>query len=141
MNGIVVGVDGSDGSNRALTWAVTEARLRGALLTVVHAWHPPYVAGGYPLVPAIYDVEIHEKAAQQLLDVAVDAIDTTGLTAGVAGQLFEGGAANALLAASKDADLVVVGARGVGGFLGLLIGSVSMQVTHHASCAVVVVPS
>jgi nucleotide-binding universal stress UspA family protein len=140
MNGIVVGVDGSEGSTHALTWAATEARLRGALLTVVHAWHPPYVGGGYPLVPAIYDLELYEKSAQQVLDEAVDAVDPSGLTGGVAGQLVEGGAASALLAATQDADLVVVGARGVGGFLGLLIGSVSTQVTHHASCPVVVVP-
>jgi nucleotide-binding universal stress UspA family protein len=140
MNGIVVGIDGSDESTRALTWAVTEARLRGAHLTVMHAWHPPYVAGGYPLVPVIYDLELYEKAAQQLLDDAVDAIDLTGLSGGVARQLVEGGAASALLAASEDAALVVVGARGVGGFLGLLVGSVSTQVTHHASCPVVVVP-
>jgi nucleotide-binding universal stress UspA family protein len=140
MKGIVVGVDGSEGSIHALMWAATEARLRGALLTVVHAWHPPYIGGGYPLVPVIYDVELHEKSAQQVLDEAVDAIDPTGLTGRVEGQLVEGGAAGALLAASQDADLVVVGARGVGGFLGLLVGSVSTQVTHHASCPVVVVP-
>jgi nucleotide-binding universal stress UspA family protein len=91
-------------------------------------------------MPVIYDLELYEKSAQQLLDDAVDAIDPTGLTGGVARRLVEGGAASALLAASKDAALVVVGARGVGGFLGLLIGSVSTQVTHHASCPVVVVP-
>ncbi|MEY2459530.1 MAG: hypothetical protein QOG30_1360, partial [Acidimicrobiaceae bacterium] len=66
--------------------------------------------------------------------------DPTGLSGGVQGHLVEGGAAGALLAASQDADLVVVGARGLGGFLGLLVGSVSTQVTHHASCPVVVVP-
>jgi nucleotide-binding universal stress UspA family protein len=83
VNGIVVGIDGSDESSHALTWAVTEARLRGARLTVLHAWHPPHVAGGYPLVPVIYDLELYEKSAQQLLDDAVDAIDPTGLTGGV----------------------------------------------------------
>lgn len=139
MNGIVVGVDGSEGSDSALAWAVTEARLRGATLTVVHAWHPAY-AGGYPMAPMLYDLELYEKSAQQLLDEAADAIDTAGLVGGVKRTLIQGGAAAALLAASKDADLVVVGARGVGGFLGLLIGSVTTQVTHHASCPVVVVP-
>jgi nucleotide-binding universal stress UspA family protein len=140
MKGIVVGVDGSEASTHALMWAAAEARVRGAALTVVHAWHPPFIGGGYPLVPVIYDLELYEKSAQQVLDEAVDAIDPTGLTGGVVGQLVEGAAASALLAASQDADLVVVGARGVGGFLDLLIGSVSMQVTHHASCPVVVVP-
>jgi nucleotide-binding universal stress UspA family protein len=139
MNGIVVGIDGSEGSDSALAWAATEARLRGSTLTVVHAWHPAYV-GGYPIAPMLLDLELYEKSAQQLLDEAVDAVDTTGLHGELKRTLVQSGAAAALLAASKHADLVVVGARGVGGFLGLLIGSVTTQVTHHASCPVVVVP-
>ena len=149
MTGIVVGLDGSEGSVRALAWAVAEARLRGAPLTVVHAWIQMLggsVFGGaafggeYPVTPMAYDVEVFEKAGQQMLDEAVDAIDTTGLVREVERRLVQGGAASALLDASKDADLLVVGARGVGGFLGLLLGSVTTQVMHHASCPVVVVP-
>ena len=140
MKGIVVGVDGSAQSARALAWAVEEARVRGAHLTVVHAWMPAYVAG-FPLAPVEVDPSVYEKAGQQLLDDAVDAVDTSGLVAPVERKLVEEGPASALLHAAEDADLVVVGTRGVGGFVGLLVGSVATQVAHHSRCPVVVVPA
>jgi len=139
VNRVVVGVDGSKGSQLALDWAVDEARTRGAELCVVHTWHDQYVSS-YPLAPRAMYRAILEGAARQILDEMVDAVDTTGLAAPITKKLVLGGAATALLLEAKDADLLVVGARGLGGFMGLLMGSVSSQVVHHASCPVVVVP-
>jgi nucleotide-binding universal stress UspA family protein len=137
MNQIVVGVDGSENSQRALEWAIAEARMRGDSLCVLHAWHQVY-ASGYPLTPVAYDPEIYEKAANELMATMLDAVDTTGLT--VETKIVQSGAATALLAAGHEADLLVVGARGMGGFLGLVLGSVATQVSSHAPCPVVVVP-
>ena len=139
MTRIVVGIDGSKGSQCALDWAVDEARLRGAQLCVLHAWHEPYVTG-YPLAAMPFKLESLEHAAQKLLDETVDDIDASGLIAPVERQLVFLSAATALLSATDAADLVVVGSRGLGGFMGLLLGSVSHQVVRHASCPAVVVP-
>lgn len=140
MNRVVVGVDGSPQSSRALAWAVDEARARRARLTVVHAWLPAYISG-FPLTSVMVDPDVYKKPAQQVLDDAVDAVDTTGLVAAVERKLAEGGAAAALIHEAQDADLLVVGSRGVGGFVGLLVGSVATQVAHHAPCPVVIVPA
>jgi len=139
MERIVVGVDGSDNSQRALRWALDEGRLRQAAVEVVHTWHAPYV-DAYPYGVPVFDPEIYEKTAKQVLDTAVDAEDTAGLPVPVERIATLGGAASAIVEAAKGADLVVVGSRGLGGFKGLLLGSVSHQVTHHAPCPVVVVP-
>lgn len=139
MERIVVGIDASDTSRLALRWALEEGRLRQAAVEVVHTWHAPY-AGVYPYNMPVLDPEIYEKAAKQVLDSAVDAEDTSGLPVPVERIVTAGGAANAILEAAKGANLVVVGSRGLGGFTGLLLGSVSHQVTHHAPCPVVVVP-
>lgn len=140
MKRIVVGIDGSETARRSLRWAAEEARLRQASLEVVHAWHMPYV-GGYPYTTtAPFDPTIFEDAARTTLDAAVDSLDTTGLAHHVERILVSGGAASAILEAAKGADLVVVGSRGLGGFTGLLLGSVSHQVAHHATCPVVIVP-
>jgi nucleotide-binding universal stress UspA family protein len=135
---IVVGVDGSAGAAQALRWAVAEAKRRGARLEVVHAWHyfglptPPFVAP--PETDAV------EVRARKILDRAVDAVDCEGLVAPIERFLVWEQPASALLDASKGADLLVVGSRGRGGFVGLLLGSVSQEVAHHASCPVVIVP-
>jgi nucleotide-binding universal stress UspA family protein len=139
VNRIVVGIDGSKGSQLALEWAVAEARQRGAVLCVVHAWHPPYVSA-YPLGPAQTNPQIYENLARQVLDDSLASVDTDGLAGPIEKAVVTGGAAAGLLQAAKDADLVVVGARGLGGFMGLVLGSVSSQVVHHAPCPVVVVP-
>ncbi len=138
MERIVVGVDGSETAERALAWAVEEARLRGATLEVVLAWHLPYVAG-YPYAGVGFDANAFERDSREALDKIVDRIDTDGIPE-VVRTLRPGDAASALLDAGTEADLIVVGSRGLGGFSGLLLGSVSHHVTHHATCPVVVVP-
>ena len=139
MERIVVGIDGSETARRSLQWAAGEARLRRAALEVVHAWSMPYLLG-LPYTSANVDPAWIEDAARSTLDAAVDSLDMTGLAQPVERILVAGGAASAILEAAKGADLVVVGSRGLGGFSGLLLGSVSHQVVHHANCPVVVIP-
>jgi nucleotide-binding universal stress UspA family protein len=139
-NRIVVGVDSSEAARRALQWAIAEAEARSAALTVVHSWHLPYV-GGYPLAGAVMDPTQVEEAARDTLTTIVGREDTSRLAAPVNEVLAMGGPAAAILDATVDADLVVVGSRGLGGFRGLLLGSVSQQVAQHAPCPVIVVPS
>ena len=138
MTGIVVGIDGSESSQRALEWAAAEARLRGAPLRVVHSWLEVFVDGYFP-APAIYEREAIEQAAQELLDKSVASIPSGSPELSVQGVLVHGQPEVVLLDQADDADLVVVGSRGRGGFAGLLMGSVSQRVVHHAPCPVVVV--
>lgn len=134
---IVVGVDGSIGARVALAWALEEARLRGAELDVVHSWeYLGVVTVGYVAV----DPRQMEDAARLLLGRVVEEVGAAK-DRDVHPVLVEGPAARSLLDASEGADLLVVGSRGRGGFAGLLLGSVSRQVTHHAHCPVVVVPT
>jgi nucleotide-binding universal stress UspA family protein len=135
---IVAGVDGSEPSVRALRWAIDDARTRGATVQAVHAWDVPY---SLSFAAAAVDWPAFESAARKLLDHAVDIAQGVTPDLPVERVLASGSAADVLLGAAKGADLVVVGSRGVAGFRGLLLGSVSQQVTHHASCPVVVVPA
>lgn len=136
---VVVGVDGSAGSTRALDWALDEARARGATLEVIHAWQPPYM-GGFPFSTVVPDFAIYEEAARELMARLVEGLDATGLPQPVKATIECTGAAAALLHAEDRADLVVVGSRGLGGLKRWLLGSVSHQVTLHATSPVVVVP-
>jgi nucleotide-binding universal stress UspA family protein len=137
---IVVGVDHSEGSRRALEWALDEARLRGARVEVVHAWSFPYLPTG-PFVSApLLSAEQLEADARVVLDASIAEVDVAGLAEPVEPVLVCDGPANALLERSKGADLLVVGSRGRGGFTGLLLGSVSQAVSQHAPCPVVIVP-
>jgi nucleotide-binding universal stress UspA family protein len=138
MKPVVVGVDGSDAAKPALDWALAEAKLRGVPLRVVHAWHYAY-ATGLPFTPVVNEQELVEQAACQMLDELVEGIDASGLVDPIERRLVIGRAATALILQSEEAELVVVGARGLGGFKELVMGSVSSQVVHHASCPVVVV--
>jgi len=138
MPGVVVGTDGSEGALRALSWAVDEARLRRTRLTVLAVVAVPVTLGraSAPIVgePEPADLEAAEAAANADLAAAgADDVDTEiRVVAGVP--------AEELVNAGTDADLLVVGSRGVGGFSRLLLGSVSSQVVHHATCPVVVIP-
>lgn len=136
---VVVGVDGGPVARPALTWAADEARTRGAVLEVVHAWQPPYV-GGFPFTGALPDYDLYEEGARQLVTDLLEVTDLTGVPR-VERTIVCSGPSSALLDAARDADLTVVGARGLGGVQRFLLGSVSHQVTLHAAHPVVVVPS
>ena len=141
MQRIVVGVDGSEGARRALEWAVAEAKMRDAQVVVIHAWtEPAAVAVGSLVSAGAVEPEVFEDAAERTLREVLAAVGTTGLPHGIESRLVAGAPAPALLDASHDADLVVVGSRGLGGFSGLLLGSVSQQVAHHATSPVVIIP-
>jgi nucleotide-binding universal stress UspA family protein len=139
MSTIVVGVDGSIGARAAFDFALQEARLRGAAVRVVAAWALPAVAYAGGFGPGDQDLfreldqEARDNAARALADVDADGIDITTV-------VREGSAAHVLLEEAVDADLLVVGSRGLGGFRGLLLGSVSQQCAHHAPCPLVIVP-
>lgn len=140
MQRIVVGVDGSENSRRALEWAIEEAKIRRAQLTVVSAWQIPNVVLSSTVATAAYDTGVWKGAATETLDTMLQAVDSHDLSAGLDRQVVEGPPAKVLLDVAKGADLIVVGSRGRGGFSGLLLGSVSQQVAHHADCPVVIVP-
>jgi nucleotide-binding universal stress UspA family protein len=139
MPTIVVGIDGSDTSRDALAWAIREAKVRGAELVALHAWSFPAVSGG-PFGMAVPPLDIDfEKEARAALDkVITETGSTEGLT--IRREIVRSPAAQALIEASKTADLVVVGSRGLGGFAELLLGSVGHQCVQHSACPVVIVP-
>lgn len=137
MARIVVGVDGSKESFAALRWASDEARRRDATLEVFHAWETPIFDAYYHPVP-LYSDPVHE-AARSALAAIVARIDTASGHPKVVPRLRCGPAGPELVAAAEGADLLVVGSRGRGGFTGMLLGSVSQYVLHHAPCPVVVI--
>ena len=145
MPGIIVGVDGSEHSHRALLWAMREAAQRNAPLTVMTVCSPParpatMTFWGLPTLPeGGFDSEHARRAVQEAADKAVSEI--SGSAPEVTVSVATGQPAEKLVTASRDADLLVVGSRGAGGFSRLLMGSVSSQVVHHAACPVVVVPA
>lgn len=142
MPGIVVGIDGSAHSERSLEWAMKEAALRHAPLTVL-AVHPVAVSA-WTLNPITYPedepyVEKARTAAQENVDKVASRLG--GERPDVTVRAVNGVPAEELIRAAEGADLLVVGSRGSGGFGQLRLGSVSSQVTHHAPCPVVVVPA
>ena len=143
MSGITVGIDGSAHSTHALEWAIKEAAIRHAAVTVLTV-HPVAVSAwtGNPMtLPR--DAEDQKKTEQAAEEMTLKATSQLGAAkpASVTVRAISGFPAEALIDASRTADLIVVGSRGAGGFARLLIGSVSNQVVYHAHCPVVVVPS
>lgn len=138
MSEIVVGTDGSDGSRRAVEWAAAEARLRDCPLVVVVCWETPVLIDGSAPVWGAGDWWDSLREDAQNLGATIAAECAPGLDPEV--RVVEGPAARALVDVGRDADLLVVGSRGRGGFASLLLGSVSSQCAHHAPCPVVIVP-
>jgi len=126
---IVVGFDGSEGSHRALQWAMREAELRGAPLSIVRAWSPGEF-GTDEEMGVIAQAHLDKEATEAMAD-----------SHGIAWQALaaHGPAGRVLIEHSKGAQMLVVGSRGHGGFAGLLLGSVCHQVSTHAGTPVVVI--
>jgi len=139
MSTIVVGVDGSPGAREALGLALREARLRGADLRIVAAWQVPAAvyAGGYGLGDSELFSQLEQDARDSVARALEDA-DAAGVEVSIV--VREGSPSEVLLEEAADADLLVVGSRGLGGFRGLLLGSVGQQCAHHAPCPLVIVP-
>ena len=141
MSGITVGIDGSSHSARAVEWALNEAANRHAQLTVLTV-HSVAVSGwsGNPIL-APGDAEEQEKARQGAEEITLKAASQLGEAkpASVTVRAIIGFPAEELIKASDDADLLVVGSRGAGGFAKLIMGSVSNDVMRYAHCPVTVV--
>ena len=137
--GIVVGVDGSDHGQCALVWAAREAERRRHPLHIVTAYSVPIFAasgldGGYATV----DDSVIREGAEAILQHAVDKV--AGYNIDVSASVENGDASGVLLEISESAELLVVGTRGRGGFVGRLLGSVSSALPAHAKCTTVTVP-
>src|SRR5215469_3045921 len=143
MSGILAGVDGSYHSRAALSWAVREAAWHHSPLTVTTVYsEPPRPATGiywgiHHYAEESFDAETTRKAVAQLVDEVVHELREA--PAEITVNVARGDVAAELLRASRDADMLVVGSRGSGGFAGLLVGSVASKVAHHAKCPVVVI--
>jgi nucleotide-binding universal stress UspA family protein len=139
MSYIVVGVDGSENSIQALHWAGEQAVLRDTPIRAVYVWEFPYM----DIVPSTLGSTLPpysemQDAAERALDAAI-ARAALPPACKVDRVVEEGAGVKILLDAAKDADMLVVGARGHGGFLGLLTGSVTTQLVNHATVPTVVV--
>jgi nucleotide-binding universal stress UspA family protein len=143
MSGVIVGIDGSHNSSHALDWAMAEAALRNADLTVITV--NSVTASPWTGQPDRYpgdeeNVEQTRKAAQDAVDKAAAALGDQQPKS-VTVVAISGFPAKTLIDTSAGADLMVVGSRGGGGFGELFLGSICSQVVHHAKCPVVVVPA
>jgi nucleotide-binding universal stress UspA family protein len=143
MSRILVGVDGSDHSRRALSWAMHEAAHHHVPLTVMTV-HPAPVRPAtqiYWNVPDLpddsFDPEPVRRAVQEMVDTVAKEIGETPPEVTV--NVITGDPAEELVKASHDVGMLVVGSRGSGSFAKLLMGSVSTKVAHHAACPVVVI--
>jgi len=138
----VVGVDGSEASIDALRWAVAEANAHGGgVVRAVLVWEVPYGGLATSMAQGPYglpNTTILEEQASLRLQSCIEALGDTSAVE-VRAEVLEGQPTSVLLELSREADLVVVGSRGHGGFASLLLGSVSAQVVRHAHCSVVVI--
>ncbi len=150
---IVVGVDGSAGSDAALRWALEEAKLRGVSLRVVHVYQLPQlpldgvVMGAPGLLESAGSQEDAERLraaseaeARRVVEEALARAGTAAASVETERAAIEGPPADSLIGAGRDAELLVLGSRGRGGFAGLLLGSVSQQCAQHPSCPLVILP-
>jgi len=140
MSGIIVGTDGSAHSRRAMEWAIREAGVRRTPLTVLNVHQA--VVDYWSMVTFPGDRELAEqalKAAQQEVDELLDRLGDQPRPLSLTIQGATGLPAEELIKAAADAEMIVVGSRGAGGFRKLLLGSVSTQLTHHAHCPVVII--
>jgi nucleotide-binding universal stress UspA family protein len=141
MSGIIVGVDGSGHSRRALEWAMKEAAIRHVPLNVL-AVHPAIRGYFGGVVTSSQDLELTEQvqtAVKAEADTVLAGLDGPHPES-VTVKAMHGFPVEELIAASKEADMVVLGSRGAGGFTRMLMGSTAGQVVQHAHCPVLIIP-
>lgn len=136
---VVAGVDGSKSSAQAIDFAFDQADALRAQVVAIHAWTSPFLTYADGASMLQFDEEkVREESrllvAESVAGAAADHPDVRWTT-----ELVSGSAAQALVRRSESADLIVVGSRGRGGFTGLLLGSVSQSVLHHAHCPIAIV--
>ncbi|GAA2602998.1 universal stress protein [Streptomyces axinellae] len=140
---VLLGVDGSEVGDAAVGWAFAEAARRKAGLVALHSWDNwtglPVALGPGVQVPSVYDPVKLREEQERVLSLALSGWREKYPEVTVTPRLVQDYSRQALIEASEESQLVVVGARGRGGFTGLLLGSVSQAVLHHAHCPVVVV--
>lgn len=137
---VLLGVDGSPAGEAAVAFAFEAASLRGAPLVALHAWSHPHSSGRGDMLPLVFDPAELESDEARLLAECLAGWQEKYPDVVVHRRLVHGSPRKCLIEATESAQLVVVGARGRGGFAGLLLGSVSQAVLHHAACPVAVVP-
>lgn len=141
----MVGMDGSAESKEALRWAIDLAATRGDEVVAVHAYPTlamayPYAYWGDAYVSTEDSDSLAERARGTLRDAVKEVVDAAGTEVKVIEEAVAGPPAQVLLDQGQTADLLVVGSRGLGGFRGMILGSVSHKVATHATCPVVVIP-
>ncbi len=134
---VLVGVDGSSHSDHALSWACRRAEICGDAVRAVCTWSLGASGEDWALQPGVKAEG--QRRAERVLREAVERVRGDHPAVKVETAVVEGPPARVLVEMSADADLLVVGTRGLGGFSGLLLGSVSQQCVHHARCPVTVV--
>jgi nucleotide-binding universal stress UspA family protein len=137
--GVVVGVDGSKLSTDAIEFAFQHAQARHATLTAVMAWHDPVSTGPGDLLPLVFSRDVLEQESAVLLAESVAGHAEKYPDVLVKQELVRGHADDVLIGAGRSAELLVVGSRGRGAFRGLLLGSTSRSLVHHAPCPIAVV--
>jgi nucleotide-binding universal stress UspA family protein len=136
---VLVGVDGSGHSDLAVEFAFEEAAFRRVTLRAVHAWRRPVATEPGDMLPLVYDVGEVDGEETRVLAEALSGWRDRYPDVAVDQMVVRGGAARTLVDESARAQLLVVGARGHGGFVGLLLGSVSRAALLHAACPVAVI--
>ena len=136
---VAVGVDDSVTARLALGFAFEEAASRGVDLVAVRAWHPPPAPWRTDARPLVLDADELDTAERHALHESLEPWQSKYPAVHATTRLWPGSPSHALVTVSGQAQLVVVGSRGRGGFAGLLLGSVSQQLLHHAHCAVAIV--
>lgn len=133
---IIVGVDGSESSKNALRWAARLAPSLNATIHAIVAWEYPIVFGLEGGIPGIWKPD---ETAKEILSNTLDSVFGKERPTGLKGSISQGHPTFVLLDASEGAEMLIVGSRGLGGFAGLLLGSVSSSCAEHAKCPVLVV--
>jgi nucleotide-binding universal stress UspA family protein len=136
---IVVGLDGSPSSRAALRWAVRQAKLVNGTVDAVIAWQIPMMLQSYGWAPVyVEEAGNFEQDARKRLDAVIGEVVTPADGQRVRSLVIKGHPAEVLIDAAADADLLVVGSSGHGGFAEALLGSVSQHCVHHAPCPVLI---